>query len=354
MSTRKIIFLLLISFIGAILIVSSVVVISGVFKNQPQSFLREYPPHPIREREKLDLKVNSYYLAGSTENTLYLGSYSGPLHLIKINVNQLSDTVHVTLKLPEVRNQKFWTARVYVDSPAFFLYDGVVPALFRGTTEGWTGQSLNIDSIYFREIVPLTGSSFAIKALNGNLSENVLGKVSLWSPYLRIRKDILQKQLDGIFCTDGMLRYNRSVNRLVYLYYYRNGFMIMDTSLNVIKRGHTLDTITRARIKVARIESENSWTLASPPYVVNRASRLFGKWLMVNSNLLARNENQKAFDQGAAIDVYDIESGRYKSSFYIYHLDNERMNDFILCGNKLIAIYDTKIASFDIETKFFQ
>ncbi|MEJ0055984.1 MAG: hypothetical protein WDN75_10200 [Bacteroidota bacterium] len=192
-------------FIGSVTVVLILFLLSGELRDKRNSFLRQFPPRPVLEGDTLSLKFNSFYLAGLTPHTVYLGNYTAPLHMLVVNLDDLTDTLHVLLDVKGTEDKKFWSARVAVDSPYFYLYDGVVPAVYKGRVKDWHAERILTDSIYFREIVPLSPESFAVKSLSGRFGENILGKLTSTPPFQVFNDSILQKQLDGIFCTDGML-----------------------------------------------------------------------------------------------------------------------------------------------------
>lgn len=45
------------------------------------NFIRRFPPHPIIIEHQLDLKLNSYYIAGLDKNYIYLSNVTAPLHI---------------------------------------------------------------------------------------------------------------------------------------------------------------------------------------------------------------------------------------------------------------------------------
>jgi hypothetical protein len=350
---RNIVLLVIGSFVVSIATVVVLFAMSGIMKDKRNSFLREFPPHPAIEGDTFNIKYGTYYIAGVSSSHIYLGNYRAPLHMLVLNM-ALTDSQHVKLNLKGVRDQKFWSARVKVDSPQFYLIDGAVPIVYKGNVNDWSGEKLPNDSTYFREFIPLNASSFVVKSLSGAKGENILGKIASFSPFQVFTDKILQKQLDGVFCTDGILDYNKELNQLIYLYYYRNQFIVMDTMVNLIYRGNTIDTISRAKVKVATIESENSKTLSSPPYFVNKACDTSGDLLFINSNLLAKNEHQEAFNDGNVIDMYNLKTGKYIFSFYIYHFfGKKKMSEFRVIGDKMVVRYDNLIRIWHLKPEYF-
>jgi hypothetical protein len=73
------------------------------------------------------------------------------------------------------------------------------------------------------------------------------------NPKVVLNPDILQKQIDGVFDSDGKLLLNQNFKNLIYIYNYRNEYMIMDEDLELKSRLKTIDTISRARFNVVKI-----------------------------------------------------------------------------------------------------
>jgi hypothetical protein len=350
---NKISGLILGCFALSIFVVVALLFMSKTIRQQHGAFLRHYPPHPVLEGDTLGIKYNTYYIAGGTTHTVYLGNYVAPLHILVVNMIDL-DTQHVTLSVKGIFDQKFWSLRVKVDSPYFYVTDGSVPRIYRGNVNNWYAERFLFDSTYYREITPVNPDTYVVKTLRGTPPENVLGRVTEKAPHFIYNDGVLRKQVDGIFCTDGMLHFDKHFGKVVYLYYYRNEFFVLDTSLNLISRSHTLDTISKAQIEVATINSSDQYTLSTPPLFVNRRSSVYGNRLFVNSNIIARNESKSAFDQGEVIDVYDLSSGQYQFSFYIYNFWRaKRMVEFQVFGDRIFVVYEKLVRIYNMLPEYF-
>lgn len=350
---KKIISLIILCFVFSIAAIMLLFVLADKMRDQPNSFLRLFPPHPVIERDTFNINSHSYYIAGGTKHTVYLGNYKAPLRLIILKTATL-DTQQVRLKVEDIHNQKFWSARVQIDSPHYYLTDGAIPILFKGNVLNWKARKYLFDSIFFQTIVPMQKGSFAVKSLSGRTGENILGMIKEWYPYRYFTDHLLQKQIDGVFCTNGMMHFNKALNRFIYIYYYRNQFMVADTCMNLLYRTTTIDTISRVKIKVATIESGHSKTLSSPPYFVNRLSATSGEWIFVNSNLLAKNEYINAFDTSDVIDMYNLRTGKYAFSFYLYHVQGKKkMSEFRVFDNMMIVRWDNVLAIYTLKPEYF-
>lgn len=335
------------------MVVFALYTVSDTIVHKRSSFIRLYPPHPISEEiELLDLKYNSYYIAGATSRNIFLANSVAPFHMVVSN-KILRDTQHVRLSIID-RDRKFRSLQVRVDSPYFYLCDGVLPSVYRGKLGDWLNAYEIANRAKFSNIAPLGPASFAIRSLNSIANQDVLGKMT--NENVMLNHSLLEKQIDGVFCVDGMLNYNEATATLVYVYFYRNQFIVMDTSMNLMYRSNTIDTISRAQIKVDTINSKKlyTYTMSAPPLMVNKKSCLYQNWLFINSDRLAKNENQLAFDQSSVIDVYNLVDGKYQFSFYIYKHNDAKMKEFRVFDGKLYALFDHFIISYELSKNLFR
>jgi hypothetical protein len=317
------------------------------------SLLRIILKHPIHNIGGVDLKFNSYYIAGASDDRIYLGNYTGPLHLLIANYT-LADTQHVVLSIRNMGAKKFKAPKLAVAPPYFYIMDGEMPSLYRGDVNKWLADSFMFDkSAYFLDALPVGPSSFAIRTTSSLTDELALGKISPEKPYIKVDTTLLQKQIDGKFCTDGMLLYDQESPKVVYLYSYRNQYIVSDTSLNLLYRGNTIDTVSRAQVTAAKISSDKTYTMSSPPLLVNAASCVSSGLLFVNSPLLSRNESEEAFKKNSAVDVYDLNDGTYKFSFYIPRFNGRGLEEFRIFNNKLIVRYSQRVETYKLDPDYF-
>ena len=341
-----------ICFVLSTLLVICLYAYSDYLTHKRNSFIRLFPPFPITEGDELYIEYNSYYVAGHTGTNIYLANRTAPLHLLVLDMN-LRDTQHVQLKIRAIEKYQFRSVRVAVDSPNFYMTDGSIPAVFKGTTDTWVADRYTYDSAFFLDCIPLSKNSFAIRTISSKSNEYVLGKEWSDSPHIKLNHDLLEKQLDGIFCVDGDFKFNKQAKRIVYTYYYRNQFIVIDTNLNLIQRFNTIDTNSRAKIHVAPLQSGKNRAMSQPPLMVNKRTYSFDNWLLIQSNLLAKNERKELFDNSTVIDVYDLHNGIYQFSFYIPDLNHDRVQELHSAAGKLIVLSGKYIRTFNLSTYYF-
>jgi hypothetical protein len=318
---------------------------ASLFKQN--SFGRIFADDLLTGEHIVDLLYNSYYVAGYTDNKIYLANEIAPMHLLIVD-----DRHSRPVTISNLENYRIKSSKITIDSPYFYVADLITYTLFRGTLNDWNITQPIYERDFFAEAVTVSNNSIAMRTFDSTRTRYVLIKESRRPASVKQGEGLLERQVDGLFCTDGMLHYDHDLRWLVYVYFYRNQFLCMDTSLNLLYRGNTIDTITRAQIKVARIESENSITLAAPPLIVNRRSYVSGRWLFVNSPRAARNENFEEFNNSSVMDMYDLKEGAYKLSFYLPNYDNHAMRHFAVFGNILIALTDRYLLIYQINSKY--
>lgn len=351
---NRIIFLISFCFIFSAFIILFLYIRSYNSNDIRNGFIRKIKSVVLESDNSVDMRHNSYYLAGTSDSHIYLGNSMLTAHMLVVSTN-FTDTLHVRLDRPS--HLQYWDAvQVVVDHPQVYVMDGISPAILRGILPKPYMERFMLNNTFFTNpTVSLSPSSFVFRTIDKTLGQYILTKKKLGpdSSYIHYASDILEKQVDGVFCTDGMLHHNREMNILVYIYYYRNQFICMDTNLNLLYKGNTIDTISQAKIKVAEIQSNNSITLASPPFLVNKKSCVYGNWLFINSNLIADNEDKRTFQKSNVIDVYNLKArGTYEFSFYISHYQGHKMKGFQVLKDRLFAIHDRYLLSYQLDSIF--
>jgi hypothetical protein len=258
--------------------VACLAILSILYASSPLSkeiyranFERNIEPDVFLEMKAiLDLKFNSFYFAGTSKTKIYLGNSTAPAYLLVTN-KTLSDSqrININIELDSVKEIRRF--RIAIDSPYFFISHGTLPQILRGTIGSWNAKPIMNDSnYYFIEAVPISKNTFALRSYSTLSKGYELAKKTTDS--FKFEPTLLEKQIDGMFCTDGTLHFDKSKNQLVYLYYYRNQYIVADTNMNLTYRGQTIDTFRTARIQVSQIGNENEMMLSAPPVQTNGTS----------------------------------------------------------------------------------
>ncbi len=311
---------------------------------------RRFPQTPIEKINGKDLKLNSFYIAGADSFHIFLGNSTAPLLITSLNTN-LATTGQNMIELNR-KDLPFRGIRLSVRPPYFFAADGSVPCVFRGKIENWKAELASMGGEYFTTTQALDSVSVAVVTNNSRTGDNVLGIINVGEKKKTILNPlILQKQFDGVFDTDGHLLYSSGLDKIVYLYYYRNQFTIADRGLRIAGRGTTIDTISRAKLNIAKDKKHQQRKFSTPPLYVNKNSAVYKNLLFVNSAIPGRFEEDRIWEEASIIDVYNLSDKSYLLSFCIYNLNGRKMKSFIVHNDNLYVLIGTQIIRYKIGTK---
>ena len=327
----------------SVLVLGSVLIISGLFlfsediMQKENPFIRRFPQASAAKVGSIDLRNPSYYVAGTDKNKIYIANRLAPLQILKIDSN-LKNKKKYTIKLDR-ENFKFQAVEVRVTAPYFYVIDGTVPVIYRGLISDWKAKVISENRFYFSDIVFINEKQAVFRTQNPRTVENIVGVSNSYERKdVKYNPQVLQKQLDGIFDTDGTLQYSTTLHKLIYTYYYRNQYIITNESLVVEHRGNTIDTTTKAKLKVVKIKQSGDTKLGAPPYMVNSRTTVWGNLLFVNSLLRGKYEGSKVWKYATVVDVYDISKQTYVLSFYVYDEEGFRMQNFLASDSALYII----------------
>lgn len=321
---------LIISAIGgsiAIAIMTLLFLLSEDAMQNENPFIRRFPQGAAAQVAQLDLRNTDFYIAGVSENHIYLGNHKAQLQVVVIDKN-LKNRQQFTITL-ERENFNFRNITLQVRGNHFYTYDGSAPVIYSGSTTNWKAKIISEKKYPFHDITFINDQEVVIRGQKKGQKNNILAKVSgKDSLTFLINETLLQKQIDGFFDTDGTLNYSYEYNKIIYTYYYRNQYIVANNNLELVHRGNTIDTTTKANLKIAKVEKSGDIKLAAPPYFVNKHTSVMANLLMVNSMLRGKFENKKVWDNATVIDVYDFTANKYLLSFYVHDYEGFRMKNF--------------------------
>lgn len=313
-------------------------------------FTRNINTRFVSNLRQVDLGYNSFYIAGADGKYIYLGNSMGTRLILKMRAD-LTQSTKMMLSVTDSLGLRWQAVTVRVDSPDVYLSEGVQPAILHTTLPSLLpAKPLALDQTYFLSSVPLSPRTFILKVHDTRQQQYVLYKKTSGVPYNTYLTGVLEKQGDGYFSVDGALMYDPQTTHLAYLYYYRNEFIRLDTNLNVIYRAHTIDTTRKAKIKVSEFKSGSRQhvMMSAPPLLVNKQGCLSHGYLFVNSAIKADNESKRAFEQSTVIDVYKLETGSYRFSFYVENYKGKKIQSLGIHGNMLVAIFDQYLCTYTL------
>lgn len=309
------------------------------------NFTRRFRAYGILEDKTLDLGLNSYYFAGYSKDSIYLGNKTTALRMLSVDVGltEAKDhllTIHNT-DLP------FTNLQSKVLYPYFFIADGGVPVIYRGEIGRWIADTVSIGQVYFSDFIPIDSTRIAFKGLSVQTNHSTLGILNFKNKQTALYPDILEKQLDGVFDVDGMLCYSLENEELVYTYFYRNQYNVTDNQLKLLHRANTIDTTSIAQLKVTKLKS-GEHKLSAPASPINKKTIIHRNLLFNISNLMGKLEPKAMWKQAVIVDVYDFNARQYMISFYVEHRGDHKLSDMLVTDNHFYGLFGNEMVRYQL------
>ncbi|MEC4004824.1 hypothetical protein OX283_009175 [Flavobacterium sp. SUN052] len=346
-TTNKIISIVIATGIGIL----AIVILFNASENiihYKNNFIRRFTQHRSVQANEMNLNYNSYYFAGENKGKIYLGNITAPLQITEIDTAlQSKKVIHIQLKQT---NLPFHAPQIRIYQNNFYVFEGTIPYIFKGSTSNWTATLKVHSGWYFSQLEPIDTVNMVIRYINPKNGQSNIGSINLKdTTKTQIAPKLLQKQIDGIFDTDGSLHWNKQNHKVIYVYRYRNQYSVANNKLQKEYSGNTIDTISKVKIELAKVKSHNMKTFAKPPLIVNKMSATYGNYLYVNSTLPGLYESDALWKNASIIDIYNLTNKSYLYSFPIYHIQNKKMRSFSVVGQNAYALIDNKLIRYKIK-----
>lgn len=181
----------------------------------------------------------------------------------------------------------------------------------------------------YSNIVGISSNSYILRKFEESLGDDIFEFISIPSAIQLEEQNISLRSSDGGLSTDGHLLYNEKNGLLSYMHYYNNEILSFDTTLKLIKRFQTIDTISYKE----KLDHEK------PLLVSNKKSFVYGDYIFICSNLRADNEPMKDYLKNIPIDIYNVRTGTYKGSIYVPVSNRKLISSLLYDGEVLAAVY---------------
>lgn len=350
---KSVLKILIILFLSGIAFLILLFLLSDKEIKQNNAFIRKYIPHGLEKVGEHPLESNAFYLAGIDDKTIYLGNYNAPL-ILKAVSRDLKESEFIHIEFTHY-GLPYKSTRIEVNPPYFFIADGSVPVLFRGSTKDWKAEIFTKDLAYFQQFKSIDSSQVLFTTMSAKTKSIALGFFLNQgnSMAFNLSESVIRSQSESIFAADGMLLWNNQLKKLIYVYFYRNGYEIADANLNYISSGKTIDTLSKADIEVDYFKKGKMYRKGKSTFV-NLSTSSWGANLFINSNRLGRFEKSAALESASIIDQYNIINNEYVQSFYLYHQHNQKLREFRVVNDTIIGLVDEKLWVYKIKPDYYK
>lgn len=334
-------------------ILSCTLVIVLFFKSehvikQENNFTRRFLMHPILKIKTKDLDSHSFYFAGAKNDELYLANRNLPQNILVVDslLNKAKNT-KIDLELSKYPFKKIEIKVKYND---YYIYDGNVPIILKGKLGDPQNKIISLNDAFFSQLEIIDSTQIAIRTLSSETKKLTLATIFINNSgknQVKLHSDLLEKQSDGIFDSDGYLSSDPKTPTVSYIYSYRNQFLVMNHSMQISHRLRTIDTTKIAKIKVSPM-SNGKFKMSQPALKVNGHAIVYRGLLFNPAQLRGKHESLNRWKESKVIDIYATSSQEYIGSMYIDNIKNNSMSDFRVTDDYLYAIIGNQLVKYRI------
>lgn len=335
----------------ALLAVAIVSSLYGLYINRidvKNGFTRKWLQPPLAVKKEIDLQFPGYYLAGSTDSVIYLASTSAKAQLIEINTPSLGarEKFVADAKRLSINWQR---STMLVDPPNVYLTEGVGKTICSGQiADSIRMKVCNTLSEGFYFASPLSQSAAVNIYFDTVFRQRNLGSFNITGNRALANHPILQKQIDGRFCSDGQLIVKPKQNRVVFLYFYRNQFLLADTNLQKLIWLPTIDTNSTAKIQLGKVNRGRSVTFSATPQLVNKKMFVGDDAVYIISNMRSDEQDLDEYFSHTAIDRYSLKEQRYTGSYLVPNKSNKQVTDIVVSNKMLYALQGNFLVAYQV------
>jgi hypothetical protein len=330
--------------IGLVSLLASVALAPIYGKN---GFTRKYSVVPLKVVNHVEKDESITDLCGWTPYNFYFKTKK-PDILYKLD-NKLGKEEYIQLNVPT--NQKITTAfQVIVDSPKVDIAAFNLPGIIVSSTNEKILTLYKYPSSLYSRAAKISNSTYIFRGFDSTIktADQILVKTNLYSGEI-IRDSIaIDMTHDMGIKSDGFLNFDPVTNLLTYVYAYKNEFICIDTNLNLVNKYKTVDNIREYQTTVGNVSKSKVFTNVTARRVLNKKSIAVNGKLYNISNIKSDNEDKDDFIKSTVIDVYDIQKGNYLQSFYIPLYKRERVKNFKIANELLVAVYTNYIVTYEL------
>jgi hypothetical protein len=343
MRRRKPVYILTSLFIASFAIIGMLAFISKKGITKKNGFSRRLLTSALIPRKQITAPVNMIKLIGVQEGKILFQEES-PDEILSSNLSL--DSLHAIRLHLTAENKPGTIVRMFIQDHHLYLACGNMAAIIvYDLQSGSTFKHVLPD--YFNQEAMFLTDRFILRAKDRALQSHRFIKLNLNKKDSITEDNFSDRKLIGGFETAGMLYYDTTTRQACYTYFYQNGFICMDSNLNLTLKARTIDTISHRNIKVARVGS--SLTMNQPPPSINYDGCVADGKLFLRSRLKADNEHELDFKENSIIDVYSLKNGGYKGSFYIPAYEEKKAHQFQVINHQLYALYGKTVVLYDLE-----
>jgi hypothetical protein len=342
----KIVYKIIIVFLAGILIPVFLLFTIEVPNSKKNGFKRKILysiPESVHSKK---LNKDYFNICGTFSKYFFLSSKQpDQITLMDTTLNEMRD-IHLQI-------QPFWINAINnifhtsIEYPTVYIYAGNVPMILKTSLRNQDFSITEIPKPGFTRAVHINGETFMLRKLSADYKNQLFYKYST----IESESGLGTVTNDGGISSDGQLHFDSTTNQLVYVHFYDNTFITFDSNLSLIKKYHTIDTVSENKIAIEEVRQKDQTALTSkvPLHLINETSCVNNGLLFVYSSLRADNETKQDFANNLPIDIYNLKSGSYYGSIYLpISYSKRNIKRIKVFHDKLIVLFPRHISIYKV------
>ncbi|KUJ56393.1 MauE/DoxX family redox-associated membrane protein [Chryseobacterium aquaticum] len=306
------------------------------------NFTRRYIPHAIQEENKLDISYNSFYFIGQDSQNIILGNTTAPLNLTIVK-KDLSTSLKFRIPL-NTKIYNFKSIKVTWLTPNYYIYDGTVPAIFQGNLkDNKPAKRLVFGDMYFDQLSVISENNYLFRSQSTKFKNFAIGTYK--SQKGELNYNVLGTQKTGYIENDGLLLTDEQRNNSVYLYYYKNEFVVLNNLNAESKRFKLISYKPDQKTETVKLP-DGSTKIKNPLQQSVKNAFVANNILFVNSNSKARHDGTMQWNKASIIDFYKINQQYYSGSFLVPNRHGEKVKDMLIADEYLYILIGNEIVKY--------
>lgn len=236
---------------------------------------------------------------------------------------------------------------IVVDYPNVYMYARDISYLLTGTVHKPMLDTLKLKTFLITRSAQISRNRLAVRSIDSSQTRQVFSIVDCQSGDVVVQKTIIENQQFGGFNVDGEFKYDKTSGNLFYVQMFSNELICMDTMLNIIYKGRTIDTTFVNKVNIDLVTEDGSTKVMStaPRQVVNKFMDIKDGFIFINSGLRADNQKLLDFNKRFVFDIYKSENAKYVGSIFVKKHENVKMSDFKVHDGRLFLVYDNGVCA---------
>lgn len=347
---KKLLCFVSLSVAGVVLLLFALYLSADVPNKRKNGFSRHWLPSFITPLHQAKPSLPVTRISGAASSHLFFSTNNPSWALMTDYALHTVDTLFLNIQ-PSQKMLSF--NKLEVDSPHIYVYANNLSLIISGKVDTSYVDTTGLQTLLFTRSARISDQSLVIRGLDSSFQQQVFKKMNCYSRQAEQQALIIDDQKDMGFSSDGFLEYDSLTSRIIYVEMFRNQFYCLDTNLQQLYIGKTIDTVS-INNAIAKIKTTKEDTKLEPSgsrTVVNQGCWVDNGYIYILAGLKADNESMVDFKKSTTVDIYQVKDGLYRGSFHIPDFNKKKVLFILVRNNFLLAMYsDYQLATFLMNT----